>query len=263
MNALASALLVLCLGALAWLVRHDVGDYAAFKLLTETADRQRRYRVWIAKSFFLFFGLTLLALAILGRLRAFLVLPPEFAPLSRSLRSLVPRNGLHAEFLIGFGSALFAGMLIGGVVAGIAVKRKRATSKAVLIGDIEALMPRNGPETAYAALLSLNAGLSEELFFRLLLPLLFTIAFRNAVVAFVAATLVFGIIHIYQGWVGVVATIILGLVLAGVYLWTGSILAAIVAHSFVDLIGLVVRPTIGRSFAATSVQHPCRSFRRS
>ncbi len=252
MIALVSALLIVCLGALAWFVRRDIGEYAAFKLLSETADRQSRYRVWILRSFLLFTGLTVLAIAILGRLGDLIVLPPEFAALSQSLRSVVTTNGLHAGFLIGFGGALVVGMLAGSVIAALVAKRKGATAKAVVVGDIEALMPRNGAETAHTALLSLNAGLSEELFFRLLLPLLLTLAFGNAAVAFVAAVLVFGLVHIYQGWFGVLATIILGLLLTVIYLWTGSILIAIAAHGFLDLMGLVVRPTIGRLFAPRS-----------
>jgi uncharacterized protein len=246
MIVLASALLILCLGALWWFVRDDVAEYAAFKLFTETADRQRRYRVWVLKSFLLFSGLTVTALAILGRLGSLSTLPPELAALSQTLRSVVTTHDLSAGFLAGFLGAVVVGVAAGGAVAAMAAKRKPVTSKAVVVGDIEALMPRNGAETAHTALLSLNAGLSEELFFRLLLPLLLTMVLGNAVAAFVGAAIVFGLVHVYQGWIGVLATTILGLVLTALYLWTGSIWIAIGAHALLDLMGLVVRPTVGR-----------------
>ena len=116
----------------------------------------------------------------------------------------------------------------------------------MVIGDVQPLMPRNGAEIAHSVLFSVNAGFSEELFFRLLLPLLITIVVSNALVAFLAAAIIFGLVHVYQGWVGVVATTILGLLLSALYLGTGSIWIAILAHALLDVINLVVRPTLTR-----------------
>src|ERR1700686_2920926 len=148
MIVLASVLLVLCVGAVWWFVRDDVADYAAFKLLSGTEERQRRYRVWILKSFLLFSGLTVVELAIVGRLRALTVLPPEFAGLSRAVRSVVSIHDFPgAGFIVGFVGAVVVGVVGGAVVAGLAAKRKAASARAVVIGDIEALMPRNGVET--------------------------------------------------------------------------------------------------------------------
>jgi membrane protease YdiL (CAAX protease family) len=107
-------------------------------------------------------------------------------------------------------------------------------------------MPRNGAETGWAALLSINAGLSEECFFRLLLPLLLIGVLHNPLLAFISATILFGLVHIYQGVLGVVMTTLVGAVLAGLYLWTGSLLITIVVHAGLDLFGLVVRPTFMR-----------------
>ena len=83
MRIIAGVLLLLCFGEVLYFVRGDVADYAAFKLLTETADRQRRYRVWILKSLLLFSGISLVGLALLGRLHALAILPDEFSPLLR------------------------------------------------------------------------------------------------------------------------------------------------------------------------------------
>jgi membrane protease YdiL (CAAX protease family) len=109
-----------------------------------------------------------------------------------------------------------------------------------------ALLPRNGAETLWTALMAVNAGVSEEVFFRLLLPLLLVLVFGSAVLAFAVAGIVFGLAHVYQGWVGVLATFVLGLVLAGLYLATGSLLAPIAVHVVIDLVGLVIRPTAAR-----------------
>jgi membrane protease YdiL (CAAX protease family) len=132
------------------------------------------------------------------------------------------------------------------VVATILARRRGARGKALVLGDIEPLMPRNGAETFWTGLLSVNAGLGEELFFRLVLPLLIALVTGNTALAFVAAALVFGMVHSYQGWVGVLATTVLGLVFTGLYLASGALALPIAVHAGIDLMALVVRPTLAR-----------------
>jgi uncharacterized protein len=245
MRIVEGFLLFLCLVAMWYFVRNDIADYAAFKLFTETADRQRRYRVWVLKSFLFFCGTTLACLAILGRLRALTVLPPEFHALSASLQLAIGKRQLPGtDFLVGFSAALLMGLVVGTLAMKTAERKSRP---AVVLGDIEPLMPRNWPETAHTAVLSLNAGLSEELFFRLLLPLLMTLLIGKALPAFICAAIIFGAIHIYQGAVGVVATTVLGFAFTGLYLWTGDLWIVVCGHALLDLIGLVIRPTIVRA----------------
>jgi membrane protease YdiL (CAAX protease family) len=247
MRALPATLLLLYLLALAWLVRKDIPDYAAFKLLVSTTDRQRRFRVWIAKAFLFFAGGALIALALLGRWRALYTLPSEFENLAHTIRSTATPHALL--------SAGFLGGLLGGVLASIAIgalakKTLGARKNSTLVaGDVQPLMPRNSAEIAHSLLFAANAGFSEELFFRLLLPLLIAIVLGNALAAFLAAAVIFGLVHIYRGWVGVVATTVLALLHAALYLGTGSIWIAIVAHALLDVITLVVRPTLARLVA--------------
>ncbi len=115
-----------------------------------------------------------------------------------------------------------------------------------MLGDIAPLLPRNGAESAHAAVLSLNAGLSEELFFRLLLPLLLVLTLHNSGVAFIVAAIVFGLVHLYQGWVGVLVTTAMGLMLTALYLATRSIWVVVGVHALFDLFGLVLRPALAR-----------------
>jgi membrane protease YdiL (CAAX protease family) len=58
--------------------------------------------------------------------------------------------------------------------------------------------------------------------------------------------IVFGLAHAYQGWVGVLATTVVGAVFAGLYLSTGELWIVMAAHVVLDLLGLVVRPTLAR-----------------
>jgi membrane protease YdiL (CAAX protease family) len=235
-------LLVLCVGVMWWFVRNDAAEYAAFKRLAASADRQRFYRRWVVKSFLALFGTSIVSLLILRQLQALITLPAEFIPLAARLAARMPLTQvLDKSFLIGFASAA----AITGILVGVLLAKKTKTSHAVL-GDIEPLMPRNGAETGWAALLSLNAGLSEECFFRLLLPLLLAGLLHNPLLAFGIATILFGLMHFYQGAAGVAMTTLVGVVLAGLYLWTGDLWITIAAHAGLDLFGLVVRPTLMR-----------------
>jgi len=212
-------LLVLCVAVMWWFVRNDAAEYAAFKRLTTSADRQRFYRRWVVKSFLTLFGTTIVSLLILRQLQALITLPAEFIPLAARLAARMPLTQvLDKSFLIGFASAA----AITGILGGVLLAKKTQTSHAVL-GDIEPLMPRNSAETGWAALLSLNAGLSEECFFRLLLPLLLAGLLHSPLLAFVIATILFGLMHFYQGVAGVLMTTLVGVVLAGLYLWTGDL----------------------------------------
>jgi membrane protease YdiL (CAAX protease family) len=235
-------LLVLSVAVLWWFVRNDASEYAAFKRLTNTADRQRCYAIWVLKSFLAFSGTTVVCLLILHHLQSLITLPAEFIPLAARIGAVMPLTQmLDKSFLIGFASAA----AITGILLGVLLAKKLKTSHAVL-GDIEPLMPRNAAETGWTALLSLNAGLSEECFFRLLLPLLLVGLLHNPLIAFVIATILFGLVHFYQGVAGVLMTTLVGAVFAGLYLWTGDLWITIAAHAGLDLFALVVRPTFMR-----------------
>ena len=112
----------------------------------------------------------------------------------------------------------------------------------ILVGDIAALLPRNRPELGWGAALSINAGLVEEALFRLALPALLVIVTGEPVSAFVLAALVFGALHAYQGWIGVVATGVGGLLFTALYVVSGSIGLAMLVHALLDLRTLVVIP---------------------
>lgn len=243
---ISAILLALCLGSLAWFVRDGRADYRAFKLLIETADRQRRYRAWVVKGVLLFTCPTVIALAILGRLRALAALPAEFRPLFLRLNAHASAASTFTSGLVG----VFLGALAAGLVVGLVMPRLlRRRVKPVQVGDIAALLPRNGAETAWTAVLSVNAGLGEELYFRLLLPLLLVSAGSGPLAAFAIAGLIFGAVHFYQGIAGIVATTFIGALLAALYLWTGNLWIAVGAHALLDLVGLVIRPTLQRMTA--------------
>jgi membrane protease YdiL (CAAX protease family) len=129
-----------------------------------------------------------------------------------------------------------------------------------VMGDVEPLLPRNGRERLIAIPLSLNAGFSEELFFRLALPLLIAHVTGSAVAALAIATVAFGLVHAYQGWKGVAGTALIGGVLMIQYLVHGSLLRVMVIHAAIDLVALLVRPALGEWLAR---RQPVRSAVRA
>jgi len=84
--------------------------------------------------------------------------------------------------------------------------------------------------------------MSEELFYRQFLPLLLVIAFGNLLLAVVLSAAAFGLRYRYRGWRGMVAATLLGLMLSGTYLFTGSLLVVMVAQVMVIFNRLVIDP---------------------
>ncbi len=163
-----------------WFVRNDAAEYAAFKRLTASADRQRCYGRWVLKSFLAFFGTSIVSLLILRQLPSLITLPAEFIPLAARLGAAhAPHPAARQELP----HRLCQRRRLTGILIGVLLAKKVKASHTVL-GDIEPLMPRNAAETGWAALLSLNAGLSEECFFRLLLPLLLAGLLHSPLLAF-------------------------------------------------------------------------------
>jgi CAAX protease family protein len=105
-----------------------------------------------------------------------------------------------------------------------------------------ALLPRSRSERRLFALVGVTAGVCEEWLYR---------GFFLAVVAaalpgvpttllVLVAAVAFGLAHAYQGASGILTTGVLGGVLAGVYLSTGSLLLPVLLHAAIDLRFLLV-----------------------
>ena len=245
MPILPALLLILALAAVGWFTWRDIGEYAAFKRLTDTKDRQARYRRWVLNAFALFVGGSLAILAILGDLGCVIHPPKPFFAAMRWTHAHLGAPSVGPEFLGGLVGGASIAIVFGALVA-IRAARRGGKPKILALGDIEPLMPRNGAETIWTGLLSINAGIGEELFFRLTLPLLLVLVTGNVIAAFAIAAIVFGLVHVYQGWVGVLATTFLGAVFTGAYLLAGNLAWPMALHAGIDLIGLVVRPTLTR-----------------
>jgi uncharacterized protein len=109
---------------------------------------------------------------------------------------------------------------------------------------VGALLPDSRQERVWFGVVSVGAGVSEELVFRgfLLYYLSLYVPQANILERVLLTSLVFGFGHIYQGWMGVVGTGIVGLVLAILYLMTGSLLLPVMIHAAVDYRALLIFP---------------------
>lgn len=231
------ALLAAALLAIAWLIRNDGKSHARFKALAETRDRQRAVLRWARTAFLFWFAMPLAGLALLGRVQAIWTFPEEFASLA-----------LAEDARQGMAFALFyAGCLLGGAFLGVFIRRvilERKPSAAARVPDIVPIMPRNAAEARCVALLTLNAGIAEEIFFRLYLPLLIVLAGGGPLLAFAVAALLFGLLHRYQGWVGVIATTLLGLVFTLTYLLSFGLILPMVLHLALNATNVLLRPAL-------------------
>jgi membrane protease YdiL (CAAX protease family) len=100
-----------------------------------------------------------------------------------------------------------------------------------------ALIPEKPAERFWFAAVSLGAGVTEELLFRgfLFWYLGFFFPQLSLVQLVVISSLMFGFCHIYQGWVGIVGTGVLGAVLMWMYLSTESLVLPMAIHALIDL----------------------------
>ena len=100
-----------------------------------------------------------------------------------------------------------------------------------------ALIPAMAKERVWFAGVSLGAAISEEVLFRgfLLWYLSFFFPQLNRVQLIVLSSLLFGFCHVYQGWMGIVGTGVMGAVFAWLYLSTRSLLLPMAIHALVDL----------------------------
>ncbi len=228
---LALALIV----GLAWrAARKDRREYSRFRRYRSTARRQAMMRRWLIESFVLFGG---------GAALVLLFVDPIVGSLLTATQTVPAVSWLRDALAGGFGIGLAVGGLLGvALLTVIGARSARRDGGIIMVGDIAALLPRNRPELGWGAALSVNAGIVEEALFRLALPALLVIVTGEPISAFLLAALVFGTLHAYQGWIGVLATTVVGLLFTLLYVVSGSILVAMLVHALFDLRTLVVIP---------------------
>ena len=244
--------LFLALCAILYFIYRDVKEYAYFKTLASTDDRQKKLIQWLVLSFSIFGIGGLLGLWVIGHFYALFEMPSviqldlNFDDLIEDKESGFFRmlKGFSSVFIYGIVIGIILGPLFHGYVQSVAKLKGYKEIKPKVIGDVEPLLPRNSKERFLAFWMAVNAGVSEEIFYRLLLFICLTIISNSIWIGIVGSTLLFGITHYYQGWVGVIATSGFGAVFMFLYLFTQQIWVPIALHVILDINALLVIPWI-------------------
>ncbi len=163
-------------------------------------------------------------------LAALAMLAARYSGLTRADLRIVP---ISLPLLLGAaGLTTLAGLAI--VAAGRALRIPESAL-------VDYLIPRTPAEKIAFTGLSVSAGIAEELVFRSFLILVLFQASGSMVTAVVISVAAFAVAHAYQGVVGVVRVVALGLVLTAPFLLTGSVYPSMIAHAVLDLLaGLVL-----------------------
>jgi uncharacterized protein len=243
MGPLMMAALIVIAGVLIVAIQiwQDRIQYPRFKAMDSTVERQGMYRYWATDAFVRYGLLGIAGLYLLRRQSALVAMPDDF---SSVWRLAAVHIGLAPASLEAVGTGLTGGLLIGTLIMCVMpfALRRLGRPAPPLAGDIAALIPRTPGEIRWGAVLSINAGITEEIFFRLLMPFAWFSLTGNVFAALLISIVLFGLVHAYQGVVGVFATMAIGAVLTVVYLATQEIWLAILLHALIDLRALVATP---------------------
>jgi len=108
--------------------------------------------------------------------------------------------------------------------------------------SVEALLPRDLPESVAWVLLSLSAGFCEEVVFRGYFQTQLRALWGHAVPAIIGQAVIFGIAHGYQGLRHVVVIAVFGALFGLLAHWRRSLVPGITAHAWTDIVaGLIAR----------------------
>lgn len=133
--------------------------------------------------------------------------------------------------------ALVVGLVGGAAVLVVSLRTpSRRLALAQAAAKFAALLPKTPPERRLFAVVAVTAGITEETIFRgfLIAYVAWLLPGGNIYVAGVIAGVAFGVLHLYQGWKGVLQTGVIGVLFGLLYPSVGLVVLAIV-HSLLDL----------------------------
>lgn len=214
--------------------RRFLADYR----VDEVTARRRLYRQWTA----------MLATLGIALVTAFALLPG----LSIAMLGLRPMRDFGAidpglkVILGGMGLGLFVSLVAS------AVARRRTGDPTAYMGGaakVAPMLPRTTDERLAYLLLAIVASVVEEIAWRGLTVFLVSLCWPEADMTVMACVcgISFGAVHLYQGWLGVLTTGVMGAILCVVYLYSGSLLLPVVLHLAVNLRAAFMAPSANGS----------------
>ena len=143
----------------------------------------------------------------------------------------------HAVRAIAVGAGLSLVMAASQILSLRAVARLPAERRGKLFAIAGKLMPHSLTEALPFLALVCTVSVCEEFLYRGFAFAVFRdIAGQSVGAAIVGSSAIFAIGHLYQGRRGVATTFVLGIILASVRWWTGSLLPCMMAHFVTDMV---------------------------
>ncbi|WP_237562824.1 CPBP family intramembrane glutamic endopeptidase [Bacillus dakarensis] len=135
---------------------------------------------------------------------------------------------------LGLGAGLSIAMFALIIIFSKTIRQK--LSEALTDESIQFLLPSSLGERLFFLLIAITAGVCEEIIFRgVMFYYLSHLPFELPLVAIgIISSLLFGIVHLYQGWKGVLLTTCLGAVLFFLFVGTGDLWVPIILHFIID-----------------------------
>jgi uncharacterized protein len=148
---------------------------------------------------------------------------------------------VSAPWRILWTSVALTGLLCANQIIGLRKIAARPSEKRGSVFAVtEKIMPRSTRENWFFSALAVTAGCSEEFLYR---GFVFMAFYRMMVnygspdtVAGILSSTWFSLAHLYQGRRGLITTLVVGVILVSVRVWTGSLIPAIAAHIGIDLV---------------------------
>lgn len=109
------------------------------------------------------------------------------------------------------------------------------------------LTPNTTLEYLFASFLVVVIAISEETIFRGYLILRFKALSKHPLVPILLSTGIFSLGHGYQGTAGLIVVVLIGLILAFIYVWRKNLIAPIVIHFMYNFTALVIVPLFSKS----------------
>jgi len=160
-----------------------------------------------------------------------------------------PSVRLTAQQKVGtsFGWGFAIAFAVGSLLQVVLVRRSAAAREKILraLKRFALILPVTHEERAWFALVSVTAGICEEILYRgFLIRYLSNGPWQAGLwIAVAIASISFGLAHGYQGLSGIIGTALVGAVMAVIFLASGSLWLPMALHAIIDLrILLLLRP---------------------
>jgi uncharacterized protein len=119
-----------------------------------------------------------------------------------------------------------------------------AESQGILPHLARKVFPQDSTERLTFSALVLTVAICEEVVYRGFAQYVFSIwPVVSVVTGVVGSAMLFSVAHLYQGRRGLISTFIVGLLFSAIRLWTGSLVAPMVAHFVADLTAGFLAPS--------------------